>query len=69
MKALILLYITICFAIDLVAQDNQFVISAPAGDRPAKIDKDGKTVIPNGRILTPTGKCVTVAPHPYGLTF
>jgi YVTN family beta-propeller protein len=67
MKALLLLYITICFAIDLVAQDNQYVISAPAGDRPAKIDKDGITVIPNGRILTPTGKCVTVAPHPYGL--
>jgi YVTN family beta-propeller protein len=27
----------------------------------------GATVIPNGRILTPTGKNYTVAPHPFGL--
>jgi len=42
--------------------------SAPAADRYAKIDRNGETVLPNGRIITPTGKQITVAPHPFGLT-
>ncbi|MBN2174111.1 MAG: hypothetical protein JW731_08270, partial [Bacteroidales bacterium] len=33
-----------------------------------KIDKDGETIIPNGRIIKPAGKSIVVAPHPYGLT-
>src|SRR2546428_12896260 len=40
---------------------------APAGDRPARIDPAGETILPNGRLLTPRGKQVKVAPHPYGL--
>ena len=32
------------------------------------IDQEGETIIPNGRILTPAGKSIVVAPHPYGLT-
>ncbi|MFZ4546191.1 MAG: bifunctional YncE family protein/alkaline phosphatase family protein [Bacteroidales bacterium] len=67
MKALQLLCIIIFFAVELLAQDNQYVISAPAGDKPTKIDINGATIIPNGRILTPSGKCLIVAPHPYGL--
>src|SRR2546427_763832 len=42
-------------------------LGAPAGDRPVKIDPAGGTVLPNGRLITPFGKQVTVAPHPYGL--
>ena len=49
------------------AQKQEFVISPPAGNKFTHIDKSGETVIPNGRILTPAGKCMTVAPHPYGL--
>ncbi len=30
--------------------------------------KHGKTVIPNGRFITPAGKSILTAPHPYGLT-
>jgi YVTN family beta-propeller protein len=45
-----------------------WVASAPAGSSVTKIDRDGKTVIPNGRFITPLGKQITVAPHPYGLT-
>src|ERR1700727_588851 len=45
----------------------QTIISPPAGSLPTAIHKDGKTVIPNGRILTPLGRQITVAPHPYGL--
>lgn len=42
-------------------------LGAPAGERPVRIDPAGETVLPNGRLITPLGKHVTVAPHPYGL--
>jgi DNA-binding beta-propeller fold protein YncE len=42
-------------------------LQAPAGNRPTKIDPAGETVLPNGRLLTPVGRQVKVAPHPYGL--
>jgi len=42
-------------------------LQAPAGDRPTNIDPAGETVLPNGRLLTPVGRHVRVAPHPYGL--
>lgn len=44
------------------------VVSSPSGSLYTKIDKKGKTVIPNGRFITPYGKLVEVAPHPFGLT-
>jgi len=45
----------------------QVSITAPAGNLPAKIDRGGVTVLPNGRFVTPLGRQITVAPHPYGL--
>ena len=42
-------------------------LRAPAGVRPVKIDLAGETVLPNGRLITPLGRHVKVAPHPYGL--
>ena len=42
-------------------------LRAPAGDRPTHIDPEGETVLPNGRLITPRGVQVKVAPHPYGL--
>jgi YVTN family beta-propeller protein len=49
------------------AQKTEYVISSPSGSDVTHIDKNGISVIPNGRIITPAGKCFTVAPHPYGL--
>ena len=53
------------------AEDAQTVksklLQAPAGRLPVKIDLRGMTVLPNGRLITPSGKQVKVAPHPYGL--
>jgi YVTN family beta-propeller protein len=46
----------------------EWIVSAPAGKEFAKIDKAGKTIIPNGRFITPVGKSIVTAPHPYGLT-
>jgi YVTN family beta-propeller protein len=44
------------------------LLQAPAGRLPAKINFRAVTVLPNGRLITPFGKQVKVAPHPYGLT-
>ncbi|MDA0684007.1 MAG: hypothetical protein O3A57_06225 [Bacteroidetes bacterium] len=48
--------------------DTSWVASAPASTEPARIDRDGTTVLPNGRFLSARGRTVQVAPHPYGLT-
>ncbi len=42
--------------------------STPAENEYTSINRDGATVLPNGRIITPSGKQITVAPHPFGLT-
>ncbi len=47
---------------------DRFMLQAPAGERTAQIRPDGVTVLPNGRLLTPRGKQIRVAPHPYGMT-
>jgi DNA-binding beta-propeller fold protein YncE len=43
-------------------------LRAPAGDRPVSIVPGGETVLPSGRLITPLGNCVKLAPHPFGLT-
>ncbi|MDH5400669.1 MAG: hypothetical protein OEX02_21120, partial [Cyclobacteriaceae bacterium] len=43
------------------------VLSAPAGDKYCEIVEKGTSVIPNGRLLTPAGRNIMVAPHPFGL--
>ena len=45
----------------------RYVMSAPAGSEYTKIDKAGRTVLPNGRFITPRGRQIQTAPHPYGL--
>ncbi len=45
-----------------------FVFTAPAGEKFTKINSEGESVIPNGRLISPMGKLLRVAPHPYGLT-
>ena len=47
--------------------NDLLVISAPAGSLYTSINKNGTTVLPNGRLLTPSGKNLVVAPHPFGL--
>ncbi len=48
--------------------EKKWVATAPAGTQYTAINREGSTVIPNGRLITPTGKQITVAPHPFGLT-
>ncbi len=49
-------------------KNDPWIVSPPAGNQYVSIDKSGKTIIPNGRIIAPAGKSIVVAPHPYGLT-
>ena len=46
---------------------SNMMLQAPAGNKPTRINPSGETVLPNGRLITPLGKQVKVAPHPYGL--
>ncbi len=43
------------------------LVQAPAADRYCQVDPAGATIIPNGRVITPMGTTVRIAPHPYGL--
>jgi len=43
-------------------------LQAPAGNSAVEIRPEGETILPNGRLITPLGRQVKVAPHPYGLT-
>ncbi len=49
-------------------KNDPWIATSPAGNRFVTIDKSGETILPNGRIITPAGKSIVVAPHPYGLT-
>jgi DNA-binding beta-propeller fold protein YncE len=49
------------------SKNDPWIISSPAGDRYAVVNKGGETILPNGRIITPAGTSIVVAPHPYGL--
>ncbi len=46
---------------------EEWLISSPAELEQTAIDRLGKTVLPNGRIITPRGRQFVVSPHPYGL--
>ncbi|HMQ64626.1 MAG TPA: YncE family protein, partial [Flavilitoribacter sp.] len=66
----VLLFLATMLAACTAKKDNSalWILSAPAGDQYTHIDRAGKTVIPNGRFITPVGRTIVTAPHPYGLT-
>ncbi|HEV7347065.1 bifunctional YncE family protein/alkaline phosphatase family protein [Telluribacter sp.] len=63
-KILLPLLLTLPLA---TTQAQTWVANTPAGTSYLKIDREGTTTLPNGRYITPTGRQLTVAPHPYGL--
>lgn len=67
-RSLILILFAACGVKNGTTNKPLWVISSPSGNQITKIDKTGKTVIPNGRFITPAGKNISTAPHPYGLT-
>ena len=70
MKAI--LFVIILFLASCTFEESKapkyWIASAPAGEQFTQVNRAGTTVIPNGRLITPTGKQITVAPHPFGIT-
>lgn len=50
-----------------VQNSGKWLISAPAGNQYAKLDPNGTSIDPLGRIIKPRGTTYRTAPHPYGL--
>jgi YVTN family beta-propeller protein len=71
MKSLKILIITGLYLFFLLScntgRNELYVLSAPAGTQYTSVNKNGTTVIPKGRLITPSGKSFDVAPHPFGL--
>ncbi|NIM89800.1 MAG: beta-propeller fold lactonase family protein [Candidatus Aminicenantes bacterium] len=69
LRTILISSIIICFMLQSCGQKpaETWLISAPAGKKYTAINRRGTTVIPNGRLLTPRGRQIEVAPHPYGL--
>lgn len=73
-KLFIALFILFTFSMllscisDQKKNDIKYDVEAPAGGRYCAINKQGETIIPNGRIIKPYGNSFSIAPHPYGLT-
>jgi YVTN family beta-propeller protein len=49
------------------SEADRLYFEAPAGERNTRAAPDGESVLPNGRLLTPTGRQIPTAPHPFGL--
>jgi YVTN family beta-propeller protein len=64
----ILVILTACSGQKKSEVSDLWILSSPAGSELTRIDKSGITIIPNGRLITPAGRSIIVAPHPYGLT-
>jgi YVTN family beta-propeller protein len=64
---ILVLLVTVTTISCRIRKSGLVTLSAPAGKLTTQINRSGRTVIPNGRFLTPYGKSVQVAPHPFGL--
>jgi len=65
-----LLKITLCLAVSLTGcgrQTSVEVLQVPGKDMYCKIDKQGVTVLPSGRFITPVGETVPITNDPYGM--
>lgn len=64
---LLLSFALLLFSCQQQSVREQWLITAPAGNRYCHIDTSGETILPNGRIIRPAGHTFRIAPHPYGL--
>ena len=61
---LVCLFLT---AVQLFAQKEFNILTVPSGDRFAKINEDGTTILPSGRLVTPAGKMIRITNDPFGM--
>ncbi len=62
----LLLFIILC--ISCTEREKVNVLQVPGYDRYCRVDPEGESVIPNGRIVKPAGTFIRIAPDPFGLT-
>jgi DNA-binding beta-propeller fold protein YncE len=62
---IILIFATICN--QTFSQKKVEVLTVPAGERVAKIDTGGTTILPSGRFLTPAGDLLRITDDPFGM--
>lgn len=67
MKNLRYIIIFIIFTACQPSEKDIWLINSPSQMELTHIDLQGESVIPNGRKLSPLGKSVITAPHPFGL--
>ncbi len=58
----------IAFALAAADAAEPLLMRAPSGEAYVELNETGRTILPNGRFITPTGTMIRVQPHPYGLT-
>ncbi|MFO7370404.1 MAG: hypothetical protein R6X09_09065 [Bacteroidales bacterium] len=63
----ILITISLCMLLAGCSKRNPWIAEAPADSLFCQIQGDTLAILPNGRIITPLGKQIRIAPHPYGL--
>ncbi len=68
MKHIPFIILALLLAASCRQQDVIWLAQAPADTLYTQIDRNGATIIPNGRIVRSAGRQFQVAPHPYGLT-
>ena len=47
---------------------HTWLMRSPSGEAYPELNPAGRTILPNGRHITPAGKMIRIQPHPYGLT-
>ena len=62
-----ILYVLLCNTALVQAQTQKKVLSVPGKAEYTHIDKNGVSVLPSGRYLTPAGKTITVSHDPFGM--
>ena len=67
MKNLLAIILITASLLSAQSEKDPWIFSAPAIDEFTAVDETGLTVLPNGRYITPLGRTVKTAPHPYGL--
>jgi YVTN family beta-propeller protein len=50
------------------AEHDALLMRSPSGEAYVSLNAAGTSVLPNGRLITPSGPMLRVSPHPYGLT-
>ncbi|MCW3113176.1 MAG: phosphoesterase [Segetibacter sp.] len=59
--------LTITLALQATGQKLLPVLTVPGKNAYTHIDKNGKTVLPSGRYVTPAGKTIQITHDPFGM--